>query len=74
MTFTYTNNSNVIKEIKKILIDNDISQRLIAERLGITPQGLVKLFNKKNFGLEDAQKILNAIDYNVNISFTKKDF
>ena len=46
-----------------------ISQREIAERLNIKPQGLTKLLNKKNFGFEDAQKILSAIGYDLIIDF-----
>ena len=35
----------------------------------IKPQGLTKLLNKKNFGFEDAQKILSAMGYDLIIDF-----
>ena len=51
------------------MLEKQISQREIAERLNIKPQGLTKLLNKKNFGFEDAQKILSAIGYDLIIDF-----
>ena len=38
------------------MLEKQISQREIAEKLGIKPQGLTKLLAKKNFGFEDAEK------------------
>ena len=49
------------------------SQRCIAEKLNITPQGLTKLLNKKNFGFEDAKKILNVMGYALIIEFEKSE-
>lgn len=69
MSVQYKNNEQVIIEIKKLMLEKQISQREIAERLNIKPQGLTKLFNKKNFGFEDAQKILSAIGYDLIIYF-----
>ena len=69
MSVQYKNNEQVIIEIKKLMLEKQISQREIAERLNIKPQGLTKLLNKKNFGFEDAQKILSAIGYDLIINF-----
>ena len=69
MSVQYKNNEQIIIEIKKLMLEKQISQREIAERLNIKPQGLTKLFNKKNFGFEDAQKILSAIGYDLIIDF-----
>ena len=69
MSVQYKNNEQVIIEIKKLMLEKQISQREIAERLNIKPQGLTKLFNKKNFSFEDAQKILSAIGYDLIIDF-----
>lgn len=63
MSVVYQNNEQIIIEIKKLMLENNISQREIAEKLNITPQGLTKLLNKKNFGFEDANKILNAMGH-----------
>ena len=50
-----------------------ISQREIAEKLGIKPQGLTKILAKKNFGFEDAQKVLSAMGYDLLIDFSKSE-
>lgn len=68
----YTNNDQLVIELKKLMLDDRISQKEIADKLGIKPQGLTKLLNKKNFGFEDMHKILNAMDYNMDISFKKR--
>lgn len=67
----YETNEQLIIEIKKLMLDEKISQRQIAETLGITPQGFTKLINKKNFGFEDANKILSAMGYHLSIEFQK---
>lgn len=66
---TYKNNEQVIIEIKKLMIENNITQKNIADKLGITPQSLTSLFNKKNFGFEDAKKILNVMGFELVLSF-----
>ncbi len=61
----YKDNAQVIIEIKKVMLDSNISQREVAGRIGLSPQAFNKLLNKKNFGFEDAQRILNAMGYNL---------
>ena len=51
------------------MLEKQISQREITEQSNIKPQGLIKLLNKKNFGFEDAQKILSAMGYDLIIDF-----
>ena len=41
----YTDNEKIIIEIKKIMLESKITQREIAERIGIKPQGLTKLLS-----------------------------
>ena len=61
MSIIYKDNEQILIEIKKLMLDSKITQREIAEKLSIKPQGLTKLLNKKNFGFEDAKKILDAM-------------
>ncbi len=68
----YNNNEQLIIEIKKLLLDKQVSQREIAEALGIKPQGLTKILNKKNFSFDDANKILSIINCNLVIEFKDK--
>lgn len=71
MSIIYQSNDQIIIEIKKLMLENNVSQREIAEKLNITPQGLTKLLNKKNFGFEDASKILNAMGHVLILQFDK---
>lgn len=59
----YENNEQVVIELKKAMLESKTTQKAVAEKLGIQPQGLTKLLNKKNFGFDDAKKILDAIGY-----------
>jgi transcriptional regulator with XRE-family HTH domain len=67
--FTYKDNEQILIEIKKLMLETKTTQREIADKLGIKPQGLTKILNKKNFGFEDAQKILATMGYDLVIDF-----
>ena len=69
MTFVYRNNEQLLIELKKLMLETKITQREIATKLNIKPQGLTKLLNKKNFSFEDAQKILAVMGYNLIVDF-----
>ena len=71
MAIIYESTEQIILEIRKLMLEEKISQRQIAESLGITPQGFTKLINKKNFSFKDAQKILNAMGYHLIFEFKK---
>lgn len=53
------------------MLETKMSQREIADKINIKPQGLTKLLNKKNFGFEDAEKILSVMGYNLIIDFER---
>lgn len=69
MAITYKSNEQILIEIKKIMLETKTTQRKIADKLGIKPQGLTKMLNKKNFSFEDAQKILATMGYDLIIDF-----
>lgn len=48
----------VSEQIKKLMLENKITQRQIAENLGMKPQGLTKLMNKKTLALKMLLKFL----------------
>lgn len=54
------------------MLDSHITQREVAERIGLSPQAFNKLLNKKNFGFEDAQRILNAMGYNLTFGMERQ--
>lgn len=69
MPIIYKDNEQIVIEIKKLMLEKKISQREIANKLNIKPQGLTKILNKKNFGFEDADKILSAMGYDLIVDF-----
>lgn len=73
MPITYENHDQILIEIKKLMLENKITQRQIADKLDMKPQGLTKLMNKKNFCFDDAAKILDAMGYDLLIDFKAKN-
>lgn len=51
----------VIKEIK----DSGITKTALANKVGMTRQGIDKLLQKQSFSIDDANKILNVIHKSV---------
>lgn len=71
--FTYISNEQLIIELKKLMLEEKISQQDIADKLGITRQGVQSIINKKNFTFKDAQKILDLMNYSLEINFQKNE-
>ena len=69
MPIIYKNNEQILIEIKKLMLETKFTQKEIAEKLNIKPQGLTKMMSKKNFGFNDAQKILSAMGYDLIVDF-----
>ena len=65
----YTDNETLIKEFKKVLIDNGIKQQFIADKLEISKQSLNLLMNKKHITFDDMQKLLACIGYELQFDF-----
>ncbi len=71
MAIIYKDNEQILIEIKKLMLETKATQREIADKLGIKPQGLTKLLNKKNFGFEDAKKVLAVMGFDLIVDFEK---
>ena len=71
MSFTYSDHDQIVIELKKLMLEAGFTQRDIAAALQMKPQGITKLLAKKNFGFDDVQKVLSAMDYEMDISFKK---
>lgn len=69
MSVIYKSNEQILIEIKKIMLETKTTQREVAAKLGLKPQGLTKMLNKKNFSFEDAQKILATMNYDLVVDF-----
>lgn len=58
-------NKDLIKIVDNILKDYCINKSLLAKKMNISRQALDKLMNKKNFSVDDANKILNFLNLEV---------
>lgn len=68
----YINNEIIVKEFKKLLIDNEIKQQFVADKLGISKQAFNLKLNKKHITFDDMQSWLDCIGYELHIIFRKK--
>lgn len=67
--FIYTDNDQLKKELKKCIIDNGYTAKMICDNLGILPQTYQTLINKKNFSFADMKRILNCMNVELHIDF-----
>ena len=64
---------NIEKEIRKILLDEDIEIKELAKRLDTSQQNISAKLKRNNFTVKDVEKILNAVGYELKIEFIKKN-
>lgn len=65
-------NKDLSKLVNQTIKDNGINKTFISDKLGVTRQQIDNLLNKKQFSIDDANKILNIIGYEIdNISMKK---
>ena len=67
--FKYEDNKQVKNEFKKIVIDENITMSIVADKLGIVPQQLNNKFNNNRLALSDLKEWLNCIGYELHIDF-----
>ena len=63
---------NIEKEIRKILLDEDIEIKELARRLNTSQQNMSAKLKRNNFTIKDIEKILNVLGYDLKIQFIKK--
>lgn len=63
---------DIIKEIKKIMIDEDINLVSLAEKLNTSQPNLSKKFKRNNPTIKDLEEIAAALNREVEIKFIKK--
>lgn len=63
---------NIAKEIKKILIDEDLTQEMLSERLGTSQGNLANKLKRNNFSTKEMIAIADALGYELKIEFIKK--
>ena len=64
---------NIEKEIRKILLDEDIEIKELASRLNTSQQNISAKLKRNNFTVKDVGKILNVLGYDLKIEFIKKN-
>lgn len=70
--FIFSDNDQLKKELKKIIIDAGLTQKEIAEKMEVKPQQYTNIVNKKNLSFEDAKRIVSAAGYKMQIDFIKE--
>ncbi|CAK7084448.1 hypothetical protein [Tissierella sp.] len=63
---------NFSKTVKKLMIDSDVGTKEIAEKIEESQQNVIGKIKRKTIRLMDAEKILDAIGYELTIN-KKKD-
>ena len=63
----------ISKEIKKILIDEDLTQAELAEKIGTSQQKMNAKLKRDNFSNKEMQEIAEALGYELKIEFIKKE-
>lgn len=65
-------NKDLSSLVNQLIKDNGINKTFIADKLGIHRQSLDNMMKKQSFSIDDANKILNIIGYEIdNISVKK---
>lgn len=67
--FIYSDNEQLKRELKKVIIDSGMSQKEVAKRMNCKPQQYTNIVNKENLAFRDVKRIANAIGMNVKIEF-----
>lgn len=67
--FIYSDNEQLKRELKKVIIDSGMSQKEVAKKMGCKPQQYTNIVNKENLAFRDVKRIANAIGLNVKIDF-----
>lgn len=65
-------NKDLSKLVNQTIKDNGINKTFISDKLGVTRQQIDNLLNKKQFSIDDANKILNIIGYEIDNISNKK--
>lgn len=65
----FKNNENLISALKTQIKNSGYTLTFVCNKLGIVPQRMTDILNKKNFSFNDCSDILKTIDYKLSINF-----
>lgn len=69
----YSDNESIVKEYKKVLIDNGLKQQFIADKLELSKQSMNALLNKKHISFDDMKRICDAMNCDLVVDIVKRD-
>lgn len=72
--FTYIDNEQLKRELKKCIIDNGYTAKQICDSLEMLPQTYQTLINKKNFSFADIKRILDVMGVELRIDFVPVEY
>lgn len=67
----YKNSNQFKHDYREYLENNGISSAHIARKIGISPQQLNNMWNKKELTLHDVQRLCTAIGFNCDINIIR---
>lgn len=65
-------NKEMVEAVEKVIKESGYKKGWIADQLGISKQALTQFLQKVNFSVDDANRILNVIGYEINATIHKK--
>ena len=71
--FTYIDNDQLKRELKKLVIDSGMTQKEVAEKMEVKPQQYTNIVNKENLAFRDVKRIAIACGYELRIDFVPID-
>lgn len=66
-------NAELAQTVNDIIKESGVKKSFISEKMGISNQNFNRLMSKKNFSLDDANRILNPLGYETITKIIKKD-
>lgn len=67
--FTYIDNDQLKRELKKLVIDSGMTQKEVAEKMEVKPQQYTNIVNKENLAFRDVKRIAMACGYELQVEF-----
>lgn len=66
-------NKELAQTVNEAIRESGYKKSYISDKLGISRQAFSNFMNKSNFSIDDANKILNIIEYEIIAEIHKKD-
>ena len=71
--YIFESNEQLIKRIKILFMEEDTSAKKVAEKIGTSQQNISKKLNKKSMDFDTLHEILDAMGYDLEFNFKKRE-